>query len=73
MSCRIYKKPLELIDKGEWKMFVYAVFGAVAIGLIFGAYLLISSILNVMSEKFEELMPERMVDFSGFVDLKFDK
>lgn len=54
-------------------MFVYAVFGAVAIGLIFGAYLLISSILNVMSEKFEELMPERMVDFSGFVDLKFDK
>lgn len=54
-------------------MFVYAVFGAVAIGFVFGAYLLVSSIINVMSEKFEELMPERMVDFSGFVDLKFDK
>jgi hypothetical protein len=54
-------------------MALYIIFGLLGFGLLFGAYALISAVLRVMAEKFDELMPERMVDFAGFVEINNPK
>ncbi len=45
------------------------VIGFMGIAMLFGAYTLAHSIFNVLKEQFEELMPQRMVDLAGFVEV----
>lgn len=39
-----------------------------AIGFIVGSIALAISIYRVLSEQFDELMPNRMVDYAGFIE-----
>lgn len=45
------------------------VMGIMGFALLFGAYSLTQSVIHVLKEQFEELMPERMVDLAGFVEI----
>lgn len=44
--------------------------GFLLIGIFMGAIILGASITRVIKEQFEELMPQRMVDLAGFIDIR---
>lgn len=45
------------------------IFGLMGIAILYGAFAAVKSVFAVMKEQFEELMPQRMVDLAGFVEV----
>lgn len=45
------------------------ILGFMAIAMLYGAYTIAQAFFRVLREQFEEMMPERMVDLTGFVEM----
>lgn len=50
-------------------MFLSFVFFAGVIAVVFAGAAIAGSVMKVLATQFDELMPERMVDLAGFIEL----
>lgn len=53
----------------EGKTMIYVILSVLAIAIIIGAGVFSVAVLRVIREQFDEMMPNRMVEFAGFIEL----
>lgn len=48
---------------------IYVILSVLAVAIIIGAGMFSIAVLRVMREQFDEMMPNRMVEYAGFIEL----
>lgn len=48
---------------------IYVILGILAVAIFVGVGVFSMAVLRVMREQFDEMMPNRMVEYAGFIEL----